>query len=292
MDSGLLAQAIAEFTSLQPIDLLTILTLASLEGILSVDNALVLAILVRDLPKEQQKRALTYGIVGAFAFRFIALIFATYLMRLMIFKLIGGAYLIYIAMKHMFFFSFGHEGTRNRLGPARSFWHTVFVVEMTDVAFSIDSITTAVAMSDKIIVVWAGGIMGIIFLRFVANTFVRLLERLPKLEDLAYQLIFFVGTKLTLEAFHLEMEHGIFWMMMGVIGLLGASLVYRDYRQRTSQARHFEQLLGEVERDAATVEEILNQPMIPRQVLDQLRARGIVTLHPPQDPETDHQEGK
>ena len=93
----------------------------------------------------------------------------------------------------------------------------VVVVELTDIAFSIDSITTAVAMSDKLLVVWIGGILGIIFLRFAASSFVRLLEKLPRLEDLAYQLIFFIGTKLSLEAFHVEIEHGIFWLMMGII---------------------------------------------------------------------------
>ena len=171
-----------------------------------MDNSLVLAILVRTLPKKQQKKALMYGIFGAFFFRIVALVFAAHLMRFLAFKIIGGGYLVYLAMKHMFFF-YKEDAHQARPKVAASFWKTVLLVELTDIAFSIDSITTAVAMSNKLIVVWLAGIMGIIFLRFAAGLFIRLLEKLPKLEDLAYQLIFFVGTKLLLEGFHIEISH-------------------------------------------------------------------------------------
>ncbi len=277
---ALLADITSEILSLQFYDLMTIGVLAILEGILSVDNSLVLAILVRSLPKEQQKKALTYGIVGAFVFRILALIFAAYLIKLMIFKLIGGGYLIYIAMKHMFFF---YKEDAHRPGKAVSgnFWRTVGVVELTDIAFSIDSITTAVAMSDKLVIVWAGGILGIIFLRFVATAMIRLLEKLPKLEDLAYQLIFFIGIKLFLDAFHVEMEHGIFWMMMGVIMTLGGSLVYRDYHQRRTSTRMQNILLERLQAGEVTVEELLAMESIPKEIIDYLRETDCIRIRVP-----------
>ncbi|HPX49988.1 MAG TPA: TerC family protein, partial [Deltaproteobacteria bacterium] len=231
MDLQIVQTMVAEAQSLAGTDLIAIGTLAILEGILSVDNSLVLAILVRTLPKDQQRKALTYGIAGAFLFRLIALIFAAYLIKFLIFKIIGGLYLVYLAMKHMFFF-FQENAHQTRPKVAKSFWGTVLVVELTDIAFSIDSITTAVAMSNKLLVVWLGGIMGIIFLRFAASIFIRLLEKLPRLEDLAYQLIFFIGTKLLLEGFHIEITHETFWLMMGIIVVLGSALVWRDYYQR------------------------------------------------------------
>jgi len=277
---ALLAQIARELHALQLLDLLTVATLAGLEGILSVDNALVLAILVRTLPKEQQKKALTYGIAGAFVFRFIALVFAAHLMQLWVFKLIGGGYLVYLAMKHMFFFD---KEDAHQVGPktAASFWKVVVVVELTDIAFSIDSITTAVAMSDKLLVVWIGGILGIIFLRFAASSFVRLLEKLPRLEDLAYQLIFFIGTKLSLEAFHVEIEHGIFWLMMGIISTLGASLVYRDYHQRVTRTRHNDRLLEKVRKGELTAAELLAQESVPGEALAWLRQEGWIELRQP-----------
>ena len=277
---NLVAQIVQEIHALQPLDALTVATLTLLEGILSVDNALVLAILVRTLPKETQKKALTYGIVGAFAFRFIALVFAAHLMEMVAFKLIGGGYLVYLAMKHMFFF-YREDAHQGRPRTAASFWKTVLLVELTDIAFSIDSITTAVAMSNKLVVVWVGGILGIIFLRFAAAFFVRLLERLPRLEDLAYQLIFFIGTKLGLEAFHVAIPPVIFWLMMGIIATLGASLVYRDYHQRTAREGFQDRLLERIERGELRGEELLELEMLPGEVMRRLHAGGQLELHLP-----------
>lgn len=281
MDGSFFAQIMAEARAFQLFDLLTIATLAVLEGILSVDNALVLAILVRTLPKDQQRKALTYGLVGAFFFRFLALIFAAYLMRLTLFKLVGGAYLLYLAMKHMFFFK-KEEAYELRPRTAGSFWKTVGVVELTDIAFSIDSITTAVAMSDKLLIVWLGGIMGIVFLRFVSTFFVRLLEKFPRLEDLAYQLVFFIGTKLTLESLHVEMDHKIFWTMMGVITVLGSSLVYRDYHQRKTRVELESRMMDRLRQGKLSVEELLAEESIPRDVIDYLRRNGQVDFQLPE----------
>lgn len=275
MENSVLIQVTQEFQALGGADALSIATLAVLEGILSVDNSLVLAILVRTLPKEQQKKALMYGIFGAFFFRVVALIFAAQLMGFVIFKIIGGGYLIYLAMKHMFFF-YKEDAHQSRPKVAASFWKTVLIVEFTDIAFSIDSITTAVAMSDKLIVVWLAGIMGIVFLRFAAGVFMGLLERLPKLEDLAYQLIFFVGTKLLMEGFHIEISHGVFWMMMGVIGILGSALVYRDYYQRTTESRFHNRLLNRLKAHEVTVDEVLALEYIPREIISHLIDSGTL----------------
>lgn len=277
MDLSIFSQITTEVQSLGAGDIVTVFTLAALEGILSVDNSLVLAILVRRLPEQQRKKALTYGIAGAFLFRLIALIFAVSLMRFVAFKAIGGGYLIYLAMKHMFFFH-KEDAHGSRPSTARSFWKTVLVVELTDIAFAVDSITTAVAMSKKLVVIWMGGIMGIIFLRFAAGFFVRLLERLPKLEDLAYQLIFFIGVKLFLESFHVEMAHGIFWMMMGVIVVLGSALVYRDHHQRKTRSRHHEWLLERLEGGEIDVQDVFETDPIPREAIRLLMDKGYIKI--------------
>jgi len=277
MEISLIPQVSLEFQALSSADGLAVLTLAVLEGILSVDNSLVLAIMVRTLPKKLQKKALMYGILGAFFFRVVALIFAAHLMRFIAFKIIGGGYLLYLAMKHMFFF-YKEDAHQPRPKAAASFWRTVLLVELTDIAFSIDSITTAVAMSDKLIVVWLAGIMGIIFLRFAAGLFIRLLEKLPKLEDLAYQLIFFVGTKLLLEGFHIEISHAVFWMMMAVIAVLGSALVYRDYYQTRTESRYHNRLLTQLKAHEITVDEILDLEYVPREIIAYLRQTGALSV--------------
>lgn len=278
--SALVDQITQEVYSLEAVDALTILTLAILEGILSVDNSLVLAILVKSLPKEQQKKALAYGIVGAFVFRILALIFAAYLLRFMIFKLVGGAYLIYLAMKHMFFF-YKEDAHQLSSRTGASFWKAVAAVELTDIAFSIDSITAAVAMSDKLVIVWLGGIFGIIFLRFMAGILIRLLERLPKLEDLAYQLIFFIGTKLFLDGFHVKIQHEVFWMMMGIIITLGSALVYRDYHQRKTQSKHHHLLMERLQKGELQIGELLEMEYIPRDVIAYLKRENCLQIITP-----------
>lgn len=277
METSLLMQLTQEFQTLSGADGLAVFTLAILEGILSVDNSLVLAILVRTLPKEQQKKALMYGIFGAFFFRVVALVFAAHLMRFIAFKIIGGGYLVYLAMKHMFFF-YKEDAHQSRPKIAASFWKTVLIVEFTDIAFSIDSITTAVAMSNKLIIIWLAGIMGIIFLRFAAGFFIRMLEKLPKLEDLAYQLIFFVGTKLLLEGFHIEISHVVFWMMMAVIVILGSALVYRDYHQTKTESRFHNRLLSRLKAHEITVDEILALEYVPREIISYLRDSGSLRV--------------
>lgn len=277
MEMTLAARVASEFASLSAVDFITVGTLAMVEGILSVDNALVLAILVRELPAQQRRKALLYGIGGAFAFRALALVFASHLMELWFFKLLGGGYLLYLSMKHMFFVS--REDAYH--GPAKahaSFWRTVIAVELTDIAFSIDSITAAVGMSDKLIIVWLGGILGIFFLRFAANLFIRLLEKLPKMEDLAYQIVFFVGIKLTLETFHIEIGKETFWMVMGIIAILGASLVYKDWLERKSHTDLEGRLIEKLEDGSATVEDLVNQPVIPTGVVKWFCEKGLLNL--------------
>ena len=72
-------------------------TLVLLEGLLSADNALVLAMMVKHLPEEQRKKALFYGILGSYAFRFVAIALGTVLIKIWWVKLIGAMYLLYLA---------------------------------------------------------------------------------------------------------------------------------------------------------------------------------------------------
>lgn len=196
--------------------------LVFLEGILSVDNALVLAVLARDLPKEQQKKALTYGIVGAFVFRFIALALVTFLVKWRWVKFVGGGYLIYLAVAHLFFNKKDGDDAASAGKKKRGFWATVAVIELTDIAFALDSILAAVALTNKLWVIYLGGILGIILMRVAAGAFIKLLDKFPRLEQTAYMLVFIIGGKVILEAadlglnFHsvTSVEFWVFWASM------------------------------------------------------------------------------
>ena len=203
-----------------PNDLFAIGFLVFLEGILSIDNALVLALIVEPLPKHLQKRALMYGIAGAIFFRIVAISIASYLMHWTWVKFLGGAYLLYLAGKYWFGSEKKEEG-ETKWSDTRAFWTTVLVVELTDIAFAVDSILTAVALTNKVWVVMVGGILGLIMMRFAATLFISLLEKFPRFEPTAYLLVFVIGAKLIVDGFHLpgvnfhEPSNPAFWIFWG-----------------------------------------------------------------------------
>ncbi len=247
-------------------DLVVVGLLILLEGLLSIDNALVLGLLAKRLPKEMRARALSYGLIGAFVFRILAILLAGFLLQWTIAKLLGGGYLIFIALKHLLFQQAEHDDNKvvldeagqpqivdyatggpldidrenleieqrvplgasmvtetdyEALGntPAQTtqagescnivahsqaaFWRTVLVIELTDIAFAVDSILAAMALAgsktSKLWVVVVGGILGVILMRFAAAMFIKLLDRFPRFELSAYLLVIVIGLKLVLD---------------------------------------------------------------------------------------------
>jgi len=246
-------------------DLVVVGLLILLEGLLSIDNALVLGLLAKRLPKEMRARALAYGLIGAFVFRVLAILLAGFLLQWTIAKLLGGGYLIFIALKHLLFQQAEHDDnkvvldeegqpqivdsvTGGRLNKERenleieqrvplgasmvtetdyealgntpertaegescnivshsqaAFWRTVLVIELTDIAFAVDSILAAMALAgsktSKLWVVILGGILGVILMRFAAAMFIKLLDRFPRFEISAYLLVIVIGLKLVLD---------------------------------------------------------------------------------------------
>ena len=183
--------------TLEAKDIASIAALAVLEGLLSADNALVLAMMVKHLPKERQKNALLFGLGGAFVFRFLAILFATVVLKLWWLQALGAAYLLFVAAKH-----FLGRGSSNPTVNfiERSFWVTVILVEITDVAFAVDSVLAGITFVDndqrKVWVVFVGAIIGVVFLRFAASAFIKLLDRFQNLDHVAYALVGWVGVKL------------------------------------------------------------------------------------------------
>jgi YkoY family integral membrane protein len=230
-----------------PSDFLTIGLLVALEGLLSADNAMVLAVLVLGLPKSERKKALRYGIAGAFLFRTIATLLAVYLIQVGWVKLAGAVYLLYLVYRH--FFGSGDVETRRVPPKAQpmfgltAFWATVVKVELTDIVFAIDSILVAVAMSPKTWVILTGGILGIIAMRLVIGRLLSLVERYPPLVDGAFVIIAWVGFKLIVEYLHAEDYIGWEIPKMVSLGLIvvifTVSFVYaRLVERRTRVGRH------------------------------------------------------
>ena len=185
--------------------------LVIIESLLSVDNAAVLATMVSDLPREQRPKALRYGIFGAYLFRILCLVFASYLIRFWYLKPLGGLYLLYLTYGHFRtrpVATDDHEDGqqlkrrswvyRHSIGRLGQFWATVVLIEVMDVAFSIDNVFAVVAFSKNLILVVIGVCIGILAMRLVAQAFVLLLARYPFLETAAFLIIGVLGLKLLL----------------------------------------------------------------------------------------------
>ncbi|MCY8424274.1 TerC family protein [Bacillus vallismortis] len=195
----------------------TLLILIGLEGLLSADNALVLAVIAKHLPDDQKKRAINYGILMAFAFRFGALFAISFIANVWQIQAIGAAYLLYLGLKHVIKARFGkkneniHEEAKEE-AAGKGFWPTVGKIALADLAFAIDSILAAVALAlglpdsplvdfggmdgGQFAVVVLGGIAGLILIKFAATWFVKLLNQRPALETTAYAIVAWVGVKL------------------------------------------------------------------------------------------------
>lgn len=194
-----------------------LLLLIALEGLLAADNALVLAIMVKHLPDEKRRKALFYGLAGAFIFRFSSLFIISYLVDVWQIQAIGALYLLFISINHIvrkLIFKNQEEEKGSKEKKKSGFWGTVFKVELADIVFAIDSILAAVALSmtlpntplpniggldgGKFLVIFAGGLIGLIIMRFAANFFVKLLHAKPGLEIAAFAIVGWVGVKLAI----------------------------------------------------------------------------------------------
>ena len=224
-----------------------ILQLIFLECILSIDNAAVLGAMVAPLPDDkpvpwppalrgtlgkldpilgpQRQAALKVGLLGAYAGRVLMLFLASLIIRNIWMQAVGAAYLIYLAVRH-----FGEEyrygkdlddevGVDAIRTSGTSFWKVVLTIELADLAFSLDNVVAAVALSDQIWIVISGVAIGIVVMRFAAQIFTRLIAWEPALEDAAYLLLFAIGGELLLEHFlHFDLTE---WQQFGIsIGII------------------------------------------------------------------------
>jgi YkoY family integral membrane protein len=202
-------------------DLVVILFLVFLEGVLSIDNAIVLALLARPLPKAQQKKALTYGLVGAIVFRLIAIACATFLMKWVWVKFAGAAYLIWMACNHLL--RPKKEGAQPKFKGQGEFWKAVVFIELTDIAFAVDSILAAVALTQKFWVIFIGGFIGVVIIRFAATLFLGVLKRFPGFETAAYLLVLLIGLKLLVDGLEIpgidfqSSNNKGFWIFWGLM---------------------------------------------------------------------------
>ena len=175
--------------------------LISLELLLSADNAVALASLTKSLESSLLRaRALNIGITISLLFRIFLILLSNLLLEFIFIRIFAGLYLIYLFFSNVFINSEPSisEKDNSKIHNKFKFLKVVVLLSITDFAFSIDSITTAVAISDQYILIIFGALIGVLALRFTSGIFLKLLDKFSRLETAGYIAILIVGIKLLL----------------------------------------------------------------------------------------------
>lgn len=172
-----------------------------IESILSIDNAAMIASMIMRLKEEDRKKAIKYGIIGAYFFRGICLLFASLLIKIWWIKPIGGFYLIFIGLNFFFKKKVLYNKNKSSLKQENSFWKIIILIEIMDLFFSIDNIFASVALSENFFLISFGVFIGILSIRLISQFFIKLMEKFPKLRDSSFYVIILLGIKLILSSF-------------------------------------------------------------------------------------------
>ncbi|MDP5018746.1 MAG: TerC family protein [Dolichospermum sp.] len=197
---------------------IVLLILVFLEAVLSADNAIALAAIAQGLEdKKLEGQALNIGLVFAYVLRITLLLTATWVQKFWQFELLGAGYLLWLVFQH---FSSQEDEANHHHGPRfKSLWQAIPVIAFTDLAFSLDSVTTAIAVSQETWLVITGTTIGIVTLRFMAGLFIRWLDEYENLEDAGYITVAFVGLRLLLKVINDDLVPPE-WLVVTAIGII------------------------------------------------------------------------
>ena len=196
--------------------------LVALELVLSADNAIALAAVARKQNDPiKEKKALDLGITIAFFLRVALILLAQWVLAFKPLQLLAGVYLLWLFLSHISVKSSGPEDPDGSSGPppSISFSRTIVALALTDLAFSVDSVAAAVAISDQIILVITGAFIGVVALRFTSGLFIRWLEIYTRLETAGYLAVALVGVKLILTLLLSGFQPPEWWTLL-IVALL------------------------------------------------------------------------
>lgn len=199
---------------------LLLLVLIVVEAVLSADNAIALAAIAQGLDdRKMQQYALNVGLVVAYVLRMLLILTATWVVKYWQFELMGAAYLLWLVFNY--FTSQEDEQHHHHGLKFESFWQAIPMIAITDLAFSLDSVTTAIAIADDLWLILVGGTIGVITLRFMAELFIRWLKEYAHLEDAGFITVGLVGLRLLIRVINADWVPPE-WIMISAIAALFA----------------------------------------------------------------------
>ncbi|HSN39800.1 MAG TPA: TerC family protein [Burkholderiales bacterium] len=153
-----------------------LLTIIWINIILSGDNAVVIALAARSLPPHQQKKAVFWGAGAAVVMRIVLTIVAVELLKLPYLKLIGGALLLWIAVKLLVPEDDGDDGIES----SSNLWGAIKTILIADLVMSLDNVIgVAAAAKGSIVLLVLGLLISIPLVIFGATMLMKLMERFP-----------------------------------------------------------------------------------------------------------------
>ena len=199
--------------------------LVILELILSADNAVALAAIARaSRNPEQERLALNIGIGLAMMLRVGLIALAQWVLQRAWVQLLAAAYLFWLFVNHLRQSSQDTADQTTALAnssPSRPLLQTVLLLGFTDLAFSIDSVAAAVAVSDQILLISTGAVIGIIALRFTSGLFIRWLGEYERLERAGFLSVAFVALRLLIHVLVPQLNQPD-WLTLMVVFVLFA----------------------------------------------------------------------
>ncbi len=196
-----------------------LLILIALEAVLSADNAIALAAIAQGLKDPKlQRHALNIGLLFAYVLRITLILTATWVVKYWQFELLGAAYLLWLVFNYFTSDKDDQQQNHHHLN-FKSLWQTIPLIAVTDLAFSLDSVTTAIAVADQTWLIILGGTIGVITLRFLAGLFIKWIEEYIHLEDAGFITVGFVGLRLLLKVVSPQFLPPEWVMIVAIIGM-------------------------------------------------------------------------
>ncbi len=286
-----------------------VIQLIFLEGILSIDNAAVLGAMVSVLPTDkpvpypralhflqaftdrvfgtQQMAALKVGLLGAYAGRGLMLVLAKVVMDNEFLQIVGAAYLIKLAFEHLAKADQPgeHDASETMVNTDAGFWGVVLSLELADLAFSLDNVVAAVALSDKLWVVMVGVGLGIITMRFAAGIFTYLIKREPILSTAAYLVVLNIGVEILLKLFA-----GMHFEAPVKFAISAATIVLCIAYARIKPLQLLRPVFVWFAQGMGNMNELIDWALRPLMIVIKLLFKGIAMLITPLLPKHPHQD--
>lgn len=223
-------------------------TLTLLEIVLGIDNIIFLSLVVSKLPRSQQNRARYVGLSAAMAMRLMLLASIAWITRLTtplftlfgtvisirsLVMIVGGLFLIWKSSREIHIAVEEDEQEQNNV-KTYSFWGAIIQIALLDIVFSLDSVITAVGLSNQLVIMMLAVVIAVGIMMFAARTIGEFVMRHPTVKMLALSFLILVGFTLILDGVNIEVPKGyIYFSMFFAIAVEGLNLLRNKHHAKS-----------------------------------------------------------